>query len=141
MIRHAQRRRPVAVVHRPVITRNLVLLVILVTIFAIFHVVERNHIKGMLVNISRSERQLNQLLQQNKMLQVQMYKLEDAERIRRIAKEQLNMVESSEAPKIVFYESNTKKLEEQNEIVNHQTKKDKNLALLNPNILIGSMER
>ena len=95
----------VNVVHRSIFSKNFFLVILLLTLFALIYLMQRNSIKGMLIDISRMQNKVSVLIQENRKLQTEMYELSSIDRIRRLAERELKMVEPEKPAKAVFYQS------------------------------------
>ena len=70
--------------------------------FALIHLMQRNSIKRMLIDISKMQKIIVELVQENRQLQTQMYALFSPDRISNIAEKKLKLSEPDKPAKVIF---------------------------------------
>jgi cell division protein FtsL len=94
----------VSVINQPLFSRNILLFVIFLTVLALAYLIQRNSVKSMLMEITKLESKLGELVDDNRNLQREMYRLSANELIRSKAINDLKMVEPEKRPEIVYYQ-------------------------------------
>lgn len=94
---------PVTIVNRPIFSKNSFLIIFLLTLFALLHLMQRNSIKRMLIDISIMQKTVVELIQENKKLQVEMFSLSSPERISNIAEKKLKLTEPDKPAKVIYF--------------------------------------
>ena len=94
----------VSVINQPLFSRNFLLFVIFLTVLALAYLIQRNSVKSMLMEITKLESRLGELVDDNRNLQREMYRLSANDLIRSKAINDLKMVEPEKRPEIVYYQ-------------------------------------
>ncbi len=136
MSRYVRPKRPVAVVNQPFFSRNFILIVVFITLFALAHLIQRNYIKEMLFGIANMQTRVDELVEENKLLQAKMFELSANDRIRKIAETRLHMIDRNRKANVVYYDDDS--TVSSVEMLTDLLQLD-NLAYQNPNTLIHSL--
>ena len=126
---------------RHLFSRNFVAFILLVTVFALLHLWQKNNVKQMLVEISQMQRRVDNMVQENRQLQAKMFEMSTNVRLREIAEKRLAMVDPGNPPKVVFYQSKDKKENPPNPMLASMLADGDNLAFLNPITLVETVEK
>ena len=102
MNRINRKTRPVTVVNSPIFSKNSFLIIFLLTLFALLHLMQKNSIKRMLIDISKMENTVTELVRENRKLQVLMYELASIDRISDIAEKKLKLAEPDKPARVVY---------------------------------------
>ena len=116
---------------------NTIAIMLLVTSFGIGVLYLRTSMRRMLQESRQLEKQVENLVQQNKQLQIRMIELSSAERIQNIAEKRLGMVPIQRAPHVVYYEEKRAPHLENRELA--VIVGPENLASLNPSVLLENV--
>ncbi len=101
--RHDYGYPPIRVV-RSRINGNLLLMALLVTLFAILHIVLRNDIRKMLIETEKANQETQRLAEQNAFLEAEITEFTSPEYIRSIAEKELDMIDAPNGPIVLRYE-------------------------------------
>jgi len=134
-----QRRLPEG--HHHFFNRTFVMIILLVTIFALAHLWQRSNVRQMLIEISQLQKRMDSLIQENRQLQAKMFELSTNERLRDIAKLRFDMIDPGNPPKIVLYPSKDEKDNLIDSKLAHIIIDSENLAYLNPITLAENVEK
>ena len=89
---------------RPKVNANLLLIVVLATLFAVFHILLRNDIKRMLIETEQARKEIKLLAEQNAILEAEITELTSPENIRSIAEKELGMIDAPNGPVVLRFE-------------------------------------
>ncbi len=138
MARRSRKRGRVRVVkrRRTSLNWNAIAVMLLVTSFGIGVLYLRTSMRRMLQQTRQLEKQVENLIQENKQLQIRMIELSSAERIQEIAEKRLGMVPIQKAPRVVYYEE--KRPPRQNKELLAANLEPQNFVSINPSMLLKS---
>lgn len=119
---------------------NFLGVVLMLTLFGIAHLLQRTEMKRMIRQMNDLQRQVEDLVQENRRLQIRMIELSSASRIEKIAREKLGMVPLRRPPTVLKLPSVDRERREPPEWA-AANKPARDLALLNPQVLIGQLEK